>query len=340
MVSPRFSRRTALQTAAAGAVVLHHVRSSRRETLSSTTTGIEWLSGAGDPQASGIANGGFGTWRGSQVTYARVWADASLRDMAGLWMMDAYLTAGWSGTLDIACGGPRDGYTWASAAAGGMDDIWRHQCRTVLAKWGQLSGVHLSMSHEMNGNWYPWSVNSGSTADFKTAWARWYDIVQTELVSKGKSVKVVLDLNSDTTSGLSMLSMIPDTRYFDVVGVDFYSMWPDLTTQTIWNQSLLTKKSDGAPRGIQAWFDYAKAIGKPVAFPEWGLNTQSDSDNPFFISQMRNIFAANGCMVRTLPAPGQMAGEAYFNHKARSRLWPTTSMPGSAAMYKSVVFGS
>jgi len=137
-----------------------------------------------------------------------------------------------------------------------------------------------------------------------------------------------------------MLSMIPDTRYFDVVGVDFYSMWPDLTTQTIWNQSLLTKKSDGAPRGIQAWFDYAKAIGKPLALPEWGLNTQSDSDNPFFISQMRNIFAANGCLVRTLPGPGQMAGEAYFNHKAISRLWPTTSMPGSAAMYKSVVFGS
>lgn len=362
MVSDPFTRRSALQglvTGVAavtaervvGAEVRHFVRTrttTSRSTVSRTSTAIvgdpgtgtpEWLSGLGDDKSLNVSGGSLTTWRGEPVTYTRIWADATLRQMAGVGMLDSYKTAGWAGTMDIACGGPRDGQTWATAATGGMDTTWQATCRKVLASWGNLTAVHLSMSHELNGNWYPWAVNGTNVADFQTAWARWYSVVQTELVAKGKRALVCLSLNSDTSSGVSMLSLIPPLAYVDLIGCDFYSMWPDLTTQTLWDKNLLTKKADGAPRGIQSWFNYAKLIGKPISFPEWGLNSQSLSDNPFFIEAMRNIFAANAPLAASAPADGQLAGESYFNANDRCRLWPATLAPLAAAKYQSLNFG-
>lgn len=306
---------------------------------SEVPTTLGWLSGFGDDKASTVADGTLGRWRGEEVTYARIWADASLRQMANVWMMDTFKTYGWTGTLDIACGGPREGQTWATAATGGMDATWQSTCRKIYEKWGNLTSVHLSMAHELNGNWYPWSVNSTNVTQFKTAWARWYTIVQTELVAKGKNAKVCLCLNSDTASGVSLLSLIPPLEYVDILGCDFYSMYPDLTTQVLWDRNLLTKKSDGAPRGIQAWFNYATSIGKPLAFPEWAVNSLAASDNPFFIEQMRNIFAANASLTPTAPGPGKVAGEAYFNAKDKTRLTPTTMIPDSATRYQQLYFG-
>ncbi|HEX8508268.1 MAG TPA: hypothetical protein VF635_02045 [Propionibacteriaceae bacterium] len=308
--------------------------------MAESLTTLSWLSGAGDDKAVHVADGSFGRWRGEPTTYARIWADSSLRQMANVWMMDAYKTNGWTGTLDVSCGGPRDGETWATAAAGRLDATWQSTCRKIYEKWGNLTAVHISMAHELNGNWYPWSVNSTNVADFKTAWARWHQIVQTELVAKGKNAKVCLSLNSDTSSGVSMLSLIPPLEQFDILGCDFYSMWPDLTSQTLWDRNLLTKKSDGAPRGVQAWFNYAKSIGKPISFPEWALSSYALSDNPFFIERMRNIFAANAPTVPTAPGPGQLAGEAYFNVNDRCRLWPSTVVPNSAERYRELFFGA
>jgi hypothetical protein len=173
------------------------------EAVASSPT-LRWLSGAGDPQPDNIGGGGFGTWRGESTTFARIWADASLKDMGRVWMMDSYKSSEWAGTLDIACGGPREGQTWQSAATGGMDSTWRATCRSVRRKWGKLVGVQLSMAHEMNGSWYPWSVTSATVDDFKKAWARWHDIVNEELVEKGKHAKICLSMNANTTSEVSV----------------------------------------------------------------------------------------------------------------------------------------
>lgn len=360
MVDP-FNRRSALRGLITGvaAVTAEHAlgtevrRFFRTQTSTTTsrtsttsalaaepTTGTSaWLSGLGDDKSGNVSGGALATWRGEPITYTRIWADATLRQMAGVGMLDSYKTAGWTGTMDIACGGPRDGQTWATAATGGMDTTWQATCRKVLASWGNLTAVHLSMSHELNGNWYPWAVNSTNVAEFFTAWVRWYNVVQTELVAKGKDVKVCLSLNSDTSSGVSMLSLIPPLPYVDLIGCDFYSMWPDLTTQLLWDKNRLTKKADGAPRGIQSWFDFARLIGKPISFPEWGLNSQTLSDNPFFLEAMRTIFAANAPLSATAPGPGQLAGEAYFNAVDRCRLWPATLAPNAAARYQALDFG-
>ena len=130
MASTPFTRRTALRgllssvaaVAAQKAVGTGRSRYNRTKTVTTrtkvTTAGgvaaspkVEtevpatstWLSGAADDKAAYVADGSFGRWRGEPVTYARIWADASLRQMANVWMMDSYTTNGWTGTLDVSC---------------------------------------------------------------------------------------------------------------------------------------------------------------------------------------------------------------------------------------------
>ena len=46
----------------------------------------------------------------------------------------------------------------------------------------------------------------------------------------------------------------------------------------------------GSPRGLAYWRDFAKAHGKPLVIPEWGLvnakHNHCGRDNPHFIEQM------------------------------------------------------
>jgi hypothetical protein len=308
--------------------------------------GTVWLSGAGDDNATNTAGGGFGTWRGEPATYARMWADASLAAMSGMDMMFPYKNANWYGVLDIANGGPRDGQTWATAATGGMDSMWRSQCQKIHANWWpNLQGVHLSMAHEMSGNWYPWSVNASNVAAFKTAWKRWHGIVQEELVSKGRNAKVVMSYNFDTTSDISVQTIDPGVAYYDIVGVDFYNMWwggtaaSGLNDQTTWNNNL--NAMDGtSPKGIKSWFDYAASLGKPLSIPEWGLSPQAYVDSPFFITTFRNYIATKAPVNAFNPGAGRLAGDSYFNTWPQCRLWPTTSAPNAAAAYRTAKWGA
>ena len=299
-----------------------------------------WLSGAGDDTASNTANGGFGTWRGERADYARMWADASLTAMINMDMMFPYKTANWAGRLDIACGGPRDGHTWASAATGSMDTIWRGQCQKIHDNWwSNLIGVDLSMAHELNGTWYPWSLTSSNVAQFKTAWQRWYGIVKTELKDKGRNVRVCLSWNSDNQV-VPMATAWPGSAYVDIVGCDFYNMWPSLFTPADWDAHKNDRKADGSPRGIQAWFDYARTeVAKPITFPEWGVNPQTLQDNNWFCGKMREIFAANAPADKYNPGPGKVAGDAYFNTWSTCRLWPSTNAPMAAANYAAQKWG-
>jgi hypothetical protein len=329
---------TATATAPAGTVVVPDAPPAG--------IGTVWLSGAGDDQAANVAGGAFGSWRGEAATFGRAWADASIPVMEGLAMMDAYRASNWNGILDVACGGPRDGQTWATAATGGMDATWRKQCQKIQANWwSNCKGIHLSMAHELSGTWYPWSVNSGNLANFKTSWRRWYGIVGEELKSKGRNVKVTLCYNYDTASDVSVQQIDPGTAYYDVLGVDFYNMWwggtaaSGLNTQALWDSNL--NAMDGAsPKGIGSWFTYATTVGKPLSIPEWGTSPQAFVEAPLFVTNMRNYLASKAPADAYNPSAGKIAGDAYFNTWDQCRLYPNTSLPNTAAAYRGLKWGS
>jgi hypothetical protein len=300
-------------------------------------TGRGWLSGVAD--GVDIITG-WPAFRGSPTTYARVWADSDRSNMDNLWALQDLSKTGYSGVLDLAVGGPTD---WASAATGGYDSVWAGQCRKAFQFYGNLKQLHLSMAHEFNGNWYPWSVSPGQQANFRTAYARWYRIVQAELVAKGKNVKVVLPCNSDTTQGWTLADGLPAPTSFDILGCDFYSMWPPLANQKDWDANYYSMKGD-VPRGIGSWMWLAKDLKKPLQFGEWGLNPNQPNntvDNPYFIQKMRALFASIAPTDPYNPGPGELAGEAYFNnYPTNGRLFPTTTAPQSRTAYLGLKWGT
>jgi hypothetical protein len=303
------------------------------ETVKAATV---WLSGVGESYATVAA---WTAFRGEATTYARVWADSDMNNMLNLYAMEAFTNAGWDGVLDLAVGGPSN---WATAATGAFDATWRAQCQKALSLWGNLRALHLSMAHEFN-NGYAWEVSAGEQANFKTAWSRWYQIVQDELVAHGKNARVVLSCNSDTNSGWTVAAGMPNLAHIDIIGCDFYSMYPTLTDDGIWDANKNTMKGD-TPRGIQAWLDFAAAKGKPISFPEWGVSPSNafNPNNPYFVEKMRGVFAANMPADPYNAGPGKIAGEAYFNaYAGQGKIWPTsTGNPDVATKYVSLVWGS
>ena len=162
-----------------------------------------------------------------------------------------------------------------------MDATWR----SVFAQSGpvgQALGVHLSMAHELNGDWYPWSVEtlrSRASSVRGLAGTPRAD----ELVAKGKTPRSSEPHCDHRRWGhLLKLCRTPTLR---PCGLRPLSMWPDLTTPTVWRATQDLLMNDGGPRGIEAWFRFAHSIGKPLSFPEWGLIRSPQSDNPYYIKR-------------------------------------------------------
>lgn len=323
--------------------------------VSRSTTG-----GGGSGWISGVSNVGyiktqsapFSTWRGEPCTGYRFWLSGENQDNAGWWMTEQI--ASWNGVLDYAIGAPpAAGVSWQSAASGGYDAKWRMQMQGVHANWGSLAGVYLAPAHELNGNWYSWSVTNSSTANyFRSAWQRFYAIVQDELVSKGRNAKVTLNY----AAGRGMVEEIwPGNNYVDIVGFDIYDHWlPTANNQNClseadWNAVKYAVTSDGSPRGPYSIQQWAQSKGKPFAMPEWGLSDSTDPvndpiiDNALWIQKMHGFFAEFAPADKMNPGPGKTAFENIFSAAGlpyRLSVWPQTSQnPNASNMYRSLSWG-
>jgi Glycosyl hydrolase family 26 len=305
-----------------------------------------WASGAS--YYSSI--GGYSSWRGSPGTIYGCWADA--RDSAATQSsasgcMGQAASAGYKYDVDLAVGFIVNGESMSGAANGSYDGRWRTMAQSIRANWGQHRTVYIRPAHEMNGNWYPWSVTNGNVADFRRAFIRYSNIIKTELKDKGYNAKVTLSYNWDSNpSGVSIDAIWPGDEYVDVVGVDRYDVnWnsspPNANdTEAEWN-NVLTFNNKAGNYGLNNWLAFAKAHGKPVGFPEWGLSDKSLSgsgDNPFWIQKMHDFFAANAGS-----GPGQVIFDVYFNvggYGGWVQLYPSTGSPNAANRYKSLKWGS
>ena len=70
-----------------------------------------------------------------------------------------------------------------------------------------------------------------------------------------------------------------------LVGPDYYNFWPATLTDVEWNTNLYAQSKQGWPRGVGAWLNWAKSIGRPLCLGEWALmtkNTNPDGSRPAF----------------------------------------------------------
>jgi beta-mannanase len=239
--------------------------------------------------------------------------DSWLHFATDTWTIKQY--AGFTGRLSIAV--PLTiGTTSLSQVAAGAYDAYFTNFAKNLAALGR-GNADLRLGWEFNGNWQPWSAYNPTT--FVAAFRH---------VAKGlKQLLPSATIDWNGNWGGSQCGHDPFTELYpgddvvDVIGVDTYDGgWVPALTSTQF-ASWRTSKY-----GLQAWLDFAKARGKKLAVPEWGLVSGQEGDNVAFVDGMYAFFQANAA---------SLAFESYFNHGSRA-LYDPVSMPKASAEYRAL----
>lgn len=299
-------------------------------------TGYAWKSGpsCGD-NATNVA---FGQWRGAKSTISGIFADEKVEQgQRNLWWMTQFND--WEESIDISVGmidrSASSTETLEKAATGAYEQRWRDAMRNMNKMWGKKKTIYIRPAHEMNGNWYRWSVTKQNVGAFKQAFALYARVIKEELKDKGRDAKMVLNYAADS-SALTAEEIYPGGQHVDVISVNYYDHYPETVNEAQWNEKAMRMKN-GGPRGIERWREFAQSKGKPMAVSEWGLRPRESAppfSNPFFITKMNEFFRANAGT-----GAGQVLYESYFNCWSTTKIFPTTNVATSAERYKSLSWG-
>jgi Glycosyl hydrolase family 26 len=217
---------------------------------------------------------------------------------------------------------PASGATLAQGASGAYNSYFTTLARALVAG-GDGNGI-LRLGWEMNGNWFPWSIQNGNAANYA---AYWRQIVTTmRAVSPGLRFDFTANAGSSTTAGqlLNPEAAYPGDEYVNYIGMDVY------------DQSWVSNASNAEARwagyvsesyGLTWQREFAAAHGKPVTFPEWGLDSGGSGtgggDSPQFIQLMYNWMLSSN-----------MAYQMYFDVDAADGNHELSEYPNAAALYK------
>ncbi|SHF62455.1 glycosyl hydrolase [Geodermatophilus nigrescens] len=257
-----------------------------------------WFSGA---SGYGTVNGSFGNWRGRPLEIAGTWADNN-NDQVGLWTLDEWRD--FDGPVDIAIGAIGPGETWAAAAQGAYDARWRQSLINLEAKRGDRGTVYIRFAHEMNGNWYPWSVDASEVTAFRQAWQR-FRALQQQVFPESR---LVFNVNRESVgAGVDWRQMFPGQGQVDVMSVDYYNQWPAVSTAAEWAASMDDVDQWGAPKGLEMHRRFAESQGLPLAISEWSGNADF-TDTAAFMQGMYDFFRTHAGT-----GAGDLLYEVLFN---------------------------
>lgn len=280
-------------------------------------SGLAWSSGAyGDED-------GFAAWRGRPLDNTtiwpnrRTWQEISHPDIYGAVRTtppEVMLTLGLAMLPD-----PANGASFAQCAAGAYDQYYRTY-GSELVRLGRGNSV-VRLGWEANGDWYSWSVGS-DVGNYKTCFRRQVAAIR----STSPRVRIDWNMNKDSHMAVSVAQAYPGDDVVDIVGVDFYDMWPAYPDRAAWIADYWSTQK-GGPRGLGTWLAFAKQHGKPLSVPEWGTTPTDEGggDHPIYIQAMQEFFTAHA---------DNIAYETYFNRHLGFQLWPSTLYPRSAAEYR------
>lgn len=302
-----------------------------RQLLGQAPSQGSWFSGgwAGGGTATTERIDGFGNWRGTPVDAVTLYPETtswqSIHDSN--WHVTTY--TGFGGVLAYGLPIlPEDGSgTFESVVRGEHDWVYEQVANDLLANGRGRSIVRIGW--EANGDWFPWNTTAGDAAEYVAAYRHIVGVLRRiapELV-------IDFDLACGTTlrgqqDRLDALNLLyPGDDAVDLVGCDFYD-WHNTksTDEASWQASI---RPAGAV-GIQDVADFARAHGKGLTYPEWGLASTQEAgagDNPFFIQKMRSFFQENADV---------LVLESYFSEPSTSlanSIWDPAQMPRSAELY-------
>ncbi|WP_307874785.1 glycoside hydrolase family 26 protein [Frankia nepalensis] len=294
-------------------------------------TGVTWVSGANanHPEDTEL-------WReftGRDVDLAMMFVTRSSWDtvVSPEWPLNAYTPDKWPGQFSVAV--PmwpvQDGQyplgNERECAAGEYDEYWAEFGRN-LQKYGRGDAI-VRLGWEFNGNWFKWYPEDSET------WEECFRREVTAIRSTAPDVQIDWTMTmgrDEMPNGDNVWAAYPGDEYVDIIGIDYYDMYPPKPTQETWNRTCVK------PSGLCTVVKEARARGKKFSVPEWGVvsGEGGGGDNPFFIEKMYEIFHANADI---------LAYEVYYNNaeegNVRSSLVGPVLNPKSAKRYQEL-FGA
>ncbi|MER7563472.1 glycosyl hydrolase [Streptomyces sp. NPDC097941] len=163
---------------------------------------------------------------------------------------------------------------------------------------------------EMNGTTYTHRCGPDPEA-WKTYWKR---IVTTMRAVPGQKFRFDF-APSRGRDAVPWTECYPGDDTVDIIGMDSY----DQPTGLSFDEQVKE------PYGLQAQVDFAKAHGKPISYPEWGLFR--NGDNPAYMRSMLAWMDVHKPLYNTLTD--------YCPHG----VWQCADNPRSSQVYRSVLFG-
>ncbi|GAA4674724.1 glycosyl hydrolase [Frondihabitans cladoniiphilus] len=298
-------------------------------TSSAASSATTELSGA---SGTGVVNGQFAAASGNQVGIAGTWSDNDSASVNFWQLQSGGDYANWNKPLDIAVGAIDAGETWQAAASGAYDARWTTSLTKLKAlRSNTTATTYIRFAHEMNGNWYPWSVTASNYTYFDAAWNR-YRALQQQIFPQAKLV-FSLNRESSGSSGIAWTKYFPGAANVDLISVDYYNQYPYVATDADWKASLSQTDAFGAPKGLDKYLAYAQTQGLPLAVSEWS-GKASFGDSPVFVQDMLQYFKTHAGN-----SAGHIAYDVLFNvggYSGDYQLFgPDAKMPLSSAAYAS-----
>ncbi|MFF4470958.1 glycoside hydrolase family 26 protein [Streptomyces sp. NPDC001599] len=193
-------------------------------------------------------------------------------------------------------------------AAGRFDHHFRALAERLVAL--KVPDTVLVLGWEMNGTTYTHRCGPDPEA-WKTYWNR---IVTTMRAVPGQRFRFDF-APSRGRDAVPWTQCYPGDATVDIIGMDSYDQ----------PRGMSFDEQVKEPYGLQAHVDFAKAHGKPVSYPEWGLFRNGDN-----AAYMRRMLA---WMDEHKPVYNTVTD--YCPHG----VWQCDDNPRSTAVYRSVLFG-
>jgi len=193
-------------------------------------------------------------------------------------------------------------------AAGQFDQHYRTLAERLVEL--KVPDTVIVLGWEMNGTTYTHRCGPDPES-WKKYWNR---IVTTMRAVPGQKFK----FDFTPTRGRDAIpwtQCYPGDDTVDILGMDSYDQPSGLTFD----------EQIKEPYGLQAHVDFAKAHGKPISYPEWGLFR--NGDNAEYMKRMLAWMDEHKPLYNTLTD--------YCPHG----VWQCSSNPKSSAVYRSVLFG-
>ena len=119
-------------------------------------------------------------------------------------------------------------------------DSWGNQLHQFLAGSDGIYGTdddrraYIRLAHEANGNWYPWSAQSGvnTPADYIAMWQNVWQRLDALGLDKSH-VQWIWSVNNVDVGGFTLESYYPGDAYVDWVGIDGYN-WGSAYSWSSW----------------------------------------------------------------------------------------------------------